>query len=70
VPVRTTRRGIASVHLLVGLAAEHGMPAGACLRGSGIALKLLREPAAEIEAHQELAVVRNIVRKLGRESPG
>ena len=68
-PVRTTRRGIASVHLLVGLAAEHGMPAAACLRGSGIAQKLLREPAAEIEAHQELTVVRNIVRSLGRE-PG
>jgi len=69
VPVRTTRRGIASVHLLVGLAAEHGMPAGVCLRGAGIAPELLREPAAEIEAHQELAVVRNIVRNLGRE-PG
>jgi len=45
------------------------MLAGACLRGSGIAPKLLREPAAEIEAHQELAVVRNIVRHLGHE-PG
>lgn len=67
--VRTTRRGIASVHLLVGLAAEHGVAAGACLRGSDISPKLLREPGAEIEARQELAVVRNIVRHLGRE-PG
>jgi AraC-like DNA-binding protein len=68
-PVRTTRRGIASVHLLVGLAAEHGMPVAACLRGSDIPPKLLREPAAEVETHQELAVVRNIVRDLGHE-PG
>ena len=28
---------------------------------------LLREPGAEIEARQELAVVRNIVRHLGRQ---
>src|SRR5262249_56648581 len=69
VPVRTTRRGIASVHLLVGLAAERGLAAGACLRGSDISPRLLREPGAEIEARQELAVVRNIVRHLGPE-PG
>jgi len=67
VPVRTIRRGIASVHLLVGLAAEHGVPAAACLRGSDISPRLLREPGAEIEARQELAVVRNIVRHLGDE---
>ena len=30
------RRGIASVHLLVGLAAEHGVESAACLGGSGI----------------------------------
>ena len=68
-PVQITRRGIASVHMLVGLAAEHGMPATACLRGSGIAPRLLQEPGAEIEARQELSVVRNILRYLGGE-PG
>ena len=66
-PVRTTRRGIASVHLLVGLAAEHGVPTATCLRGSDIPTRLLREPGAEIEARQELAVERNIVRHLGRQ---
>jgi AraC-like DNA-binding protein len=58
-------RGIASVHLLVGLAGEHGVSPAACLRGSGIAPRMLRDPWAEIEAGQELVVVRNIVRLLG-----
>src|SRR5947208_13789560 len=60
------RRGIASVHLLVGLAAEHGLGAAACLRGSGIRAERLEDPFAEVEAAQELIVVRNIVRHLGR----
>jgi len=60
------RRGISSVHLLVGLAAEHGLGAAACLRGSGIRAERLEDPFAEVEAAQELIVVRNIVRHLGR----
>src|SRR5213076_1017448 len=60
------RRGIASVHLLVSLAAEHGLGAAACLRGSGIRAERLADPFAEVEAAQELIVVRNIVRRLGR----
>ena len=63
------RRGITSVHLLVQLAGERGCGAAACLAGSGISPDLLRDPYAEIEAHRELAVVRNLVRLLGRE-PG
>jgi AraC-like DNA-binding protein len=59
------RRGIASVHLLVGLAAEHGVGAVRCLAGSGIRPERLEDPFAEIEAAQELIVVRNIVRHLG-----
>ncbi|HYY05651.1 MAG TPA: AraC family transcriptional regulator [Candidatus Limnocylindria bacterium] len=59
------RRGIASVHLLVGLAAEHGVGAARCLAGSGIRPERLEDPFAEIEAAQELVVVRNLVRHLG-----
>ena len=59
------RRGIGSVHLLVDLAAEHGVPAHASLRGSRIAAERLEDPFAEIEASQELTVVRNLVRHLG-----
>ena len=61
----TVRRGIASVHLLAELAAERGVPAAASLRRSGITPAMLRDPYAEIEARQELAVVRNLVRLLG-----
>jgi len=59
------RRGIGSVHLLVGLAADHGIPASACLKGSHIRADSLANPLAEIEAAQELTVVRNLVRHLG-----
>src|SRR5581483_1848318 len=58
------RRGIGSVQLLVTLAGEHGMRPAACLRGSGIRPERLDGPHAEIEADQELAVVRNLVREL------
>src|SRR5438876_5276338 len=61
----SVRRGIGSVHLLVGLAADHGIPASACLRGSHIRADSLEDPLAEIEAAQELTVVRNLVRHLG-----
>lgn len=53
-------RGIASVHGLVSLAAEHGLSPAECLRGSGIAVGNLEDPVCEIEASQELAVVRNL----------
>jgi AraC-like DNA-binding protein len=59
------RRGIGSVSLLVGLAGEHGVAPRACLRGSGLRPESLADPYAEIEASQELAVVRNLVRLLG-----
>src|SRR5437867_11700727 len=59
------RRGIGSVQLLVDLAAEHEVPAHASLRGSRIAAERLEDPFAEIEASQELTVVRNLVRHLG-----
>src|SRR5205809_7927917 len=66
-PMRSgnVRRGIASVHLLVGLAAEHGVGAAACLAGSHIRAGSLEDPFAEVEAAQELVVVRNLVRRLG-----
>jgi len=56
------RRGIASVHLLVQLAQERGCDPQACLAGSGISMRTLRDPHAEIEARCELTVVRNLLR--------
>ncbi len=63
------RRAIGSVDLLVSLAGELGLPAEACLAESGIAPGQLGDAFAEVEAAQELAVVRNLVRGLG-DRPG
>ncbi|MFF3227582.1 AraC family transcriptional regulator [Nocardia suismassiliense] len=57
-------RGIASVALMVGYAAEHGVSAGRMLAGTGLSESLLRDPDGQIDAHIELAVVRNLVREL------
>ncbi|WP_330275251.1 AraC family transcriptional regulator [Lentzea sp. NBC_00516] len=57
-------RGIASVALLVRFGAEHGVPLGGLLQGSDIDPALLADPVAEIEAHQELTVVRNLAARL------
>lgn len=57
-------RGIASVHLLVSLGAEHGLSPSQCLHGSSIPVESLMDPSREVEASQELTVVRNLSRLL------
>jgi AraC-like DNA-binding protein len=57
-------RGIASVHLLVSLGVKHGVAAGDCLHGSAIPLDSLEDPFFEVEASQELKVVRNLQQHL------
>jgi len=48
----------------VSLAADHGVTARECLHGSAITAASLQDPSCEIEASQELAVVRNLSRRL------
>lgn len=60
----TVRRGIASVRLLCALALEHGLAVERSLTGTGIAIAQLDDPAAEIEAVQELRVIRNLLAAL------
>lgn len=62
-------RGMASSLLLVQYAAAHGVPAEELLAGTGIEADRLRDPHAQIEARQELALVANLVRLLG-DRPG
>ncbi|ANZ39660.1 hypothetical protein BBK82_30075 [Lentzea guizhouensis] len=57
-------RGIASVALLLRFGAEHGVPRPVLLDGSDITDGQLADPAAEINARQELAVVRNLAARL------
>jgi AraC-like DNA-binding protein len=58
------RRGTYSVRLMTELAAEHGLPLGVCLEGTGIDPESLDDPGAEITGQQELELVANIVKAL------
>ena len=59
------QRGIASMQLQAQLGLEHGLSLGACLEGTGVTPAELADPAAVVSAHQELGLVRNLVRALG-----
>lgn len=58
-------RGAASVLLMCRFAAEHGIGAESMLAGAALTPKALEDPRTQLDAHQELAVVRNLVRYLG-----
>jgi AraC-like DNA-binding protein len=62
-------RGVASVYLLAGFAVEHGITVPDLLAGTGINRGALADPTAEVDADQELSVVRNLVEVLG-DPPG
>jgi AraC-like DNA-binding protein len=50
-----------SVLVLVGLAADHGVGAEVCLRGTGLRMDRLREPTAEVTARDEQNVIANLL---------
>ncbi|WP_106180538.1 AraC family transcriptional regulator [Prauserella shujinwangii] len=58
-------RGVGSVALLAGFAEELGVPGERVLRGTGIDAATARDPLGQVEAHQELAVVRNLLAASG-----
>lgn len=58
---RSILRSPASVGLLIELAAEHGVSVATCLAGTGLAAGDLTRADAEVEAEQELGVIRNLV---------
>ncbi|WP_067972060.1 AraC family transcriptional regulator [Mycolicibacter icosiumassiliensis] len=55
------RSGVASRQLL-DTAEAHGIEAATILAGTGLTVAQLADPAAEVQAHQELAIVRNLLR--------
>lgn len=55
-------RGVASAALLARFAAERGIPEAQVLAGTGLDTAALHNPLAQVEAHQELAIVRNLLR--------
>ncbi len=58
------RRGIATARVLTQLGHEHGLTFDAMLRHTGLTRALLDDPKAEIEAMQEIALIRNLVTDL------
>lgn len=49
---------------MLGLAAEHGVPAETCLRGTPLDVDRLRRPNAEVTARQEQTVIANVLETL------
>jgi AraC-like DNA-binding protein len=62
-------RGVASVCLLARFAQERDVTEADLLAGTGVTPPQLADPTAEVAAHQELAVVRNLVDALA-DPPG
>lgn len=63
-PAWDFRRSVASARLLAELACEHGMPVSASLQHTGLDPAALADPGTEIEARQELQLIRNVVQAL------
>lgn len=57
-------RGIAGTSVLVRFGVRHGLSERALLAGSGLTTARLSDPAVEVEARQELRVVRNLAEAL------
>ncbi|MGW6726134.1 AraC family transcriptional regulator [Nocardia sp. NPDC055029] len=57
-------RGIASIAVMTGFAADHGVAADRVLAGTGLTSATLTDPALQVSAATELVVVRNLVREL------
>ena len=55
------RRGTYSAKLMTDLAAEHGVPLGTCLEGTGIDPEWLDEPSAEITGSHPDAKLRHML---------
>jgi AraC-like DNA-binding protein len=55
----------AGAEVMVGLARDHGLTAETALRGTGLTLTQLDDPAVQISTRQEFAVVSNVVTALG-----
>jgi len=68
-PVWAVPRGAEGVRIMVEGAAAHGTTTSECLAGTGIDPRDLTEENAQIWSHQEFAVIRNLLGRLG-DRPG
>jgi AraC-like DNA-binding protein len=58
------RRGVATARVLTQLGFDHGVSVDNMLRHTGITRNLLDDPKGEIEAHQEVQLIRNLINEL------
>lgn len=58
-------RSSATSRHIVETAAQHGLDAAACLSGTGLSPDALGDPEAEVLPAQELAIIRNVIARLG-----
>ncbi|MBB4910932.1 AraC family transcriptional regulator [Actinophytocola algeriensis] len=58
------RRGVEGTSVLVRFGTDHGVPRRTLLAGSGLTAAQLADPSLEVEARQELRVVRNLAAAL------
>lgn len=64
-PVWDVPRSTASSRHVLDAAAAHGLDPAVCLAGTGLTVDRLDDPAAEVQAAQELAIIRNTIARLG-----
>jgi len=58
-------RSAATSRHLIETATQHGLDAATCLAGTGLSLRDLADPHIEVPAAQELAIIRNMIGRLG-----
>lgn len=58
-------RSVVTSRHIVDTATAHGLDPTLCLTGTGISVADLADPATEVQAAQELAIVRNLIAHLG-----
>jgi AraC-like DNA-binding protein len=58
------RRGVATARVLTQLGFDHGVSVDNMLRHTGIIRTTLDDPKGEIEAHQEVQLIRNLINEL------
>ncbi|WP_044875294.1 AraC family transcriptional regulator [Pseudomonas sp. LFM046] len=60
------RRSAISVQLMTQFGLDQGLTLEQCLAGTGLDWRLLGDPGAEVDASQELELMRNLARELGQ----
>ncbi|CQD24086.1 transcriptional regulator [Mycobacterium lentiflavum] len=68
-PMWDVARSSTPCRYILETARQHGLDPETCLSGTGLAPQDLAEPATEIHASQELAMIRNVIGQLG-DQPG